>query len=43
MEKRISFYYKGDSYVLMMEQANACECHCHIVLVACTDNMIISY
>ena len=27
----------------MMEQANACECHCHIVLVACTDNMIISY
>ena len=28
---------------LMMEQANACECHCHIVLVACTDNMIISY
>ena len=42
MEKRISFYYKGDSYVLMMEQANACECHCHAESVAGFNYIIIT-
>ena len=27
----------------MVEQANTCECHRHIILVASTDNMVIAY
>ena len=27
----------------MVEQADACKCHCHIIFVASADNMVVAY